>query len=61
VGTHVAIVAGILGHKDVEITLNTYTHYLPTMQEWTIQRLDELFPVAPLEKESSSENTRSRS
>jgi integrase len=61
-GAHVAIVAGMLGHKDARTTLNTYTHYLPTMQDWAMERLDELFPVALLDElEASPENVRSRS
>ena len=31
------------GHKDIKITMDTYTHYLPTMQGPYVARLDELF------------------
>jgi integrase len=49
------MVAEMLGHADISMTLNTYTHYLPTMQEEIINRLDELFPPDLLEDETSTE------
>jgi integrase len=29
---HPKAVQGMFGHKDIKITMDTYTHYLPTMQ-----------------------------
>lgn len=40
---HPKAVQGMFGHKDIKITLDTYTHYLPTMQAPYIANLDELF------------------
>ena len=40
---HPKAVQGMFGHKDIKITMDTYTHYLPTMQGPWIQRLDEIF------------------
>ena len=31
-----------LGHADVSVTLNTYTHVLPQMDEEAAQKVDEL-------------------
>lgn len=47
-GAHAAIVAGMLGHADANLTLSTYTHYLPSMQGWATERLDEIFPASML-------------
>jgi integrase len=40
---HPKAVQGMFGHKDIKITMDTYTHYLPTMQGPYVARLDELF------------------
>lgn len=40
---HPKAVQGMFGHKDIKITLDTYTHYLPTMQAPYVANLDELF------------------
>ena len=52
------MVAEMLGHADISMTLNTYTHYLPTMQEDVIARLDEIFPPYLLhrDKDASEED-----
>jgi len=41
-GTHPKIVAEILGHSSIRITLDTYSHVIPTMQEEAINKLDDL-------------------
>lgn len=40
---HPKAVQGMFGHKDIKITMDTYTHYLPTMQGPYVDRLDQLF------------------
>jgi len=40
---HPKAVQGMFGHKDIKITLDTYTHYLPTIQGPYVARLDEPF------------------
>ena len=40
---HPKAVQGMFGHKDIKITLDTYTHYLPSMQGPYVARLDQLF------------------
>jgi integrase len=42
-GEHPKVVSERLGHKDVNITLNTYSHVLPNMQEDAAKRLFEAF------------------
>jgi integrase len=42
-GEHPKVVSERLGHKDVNITLNTYSHVLPDMQEDAAKRLFEAF------------------
>ncbi len=54
---HPKAVQGMFGHKDIKITMDTYTHYLPTIQGPWIQRLDDVFgdlPDGPSEEQLSS-------
>ncbi len=41
-GVHPKIVCERLGHSSIKITLDTYSHVLPTMQEEATNRLTEL-------------------
>ncbi len=41
-GVHPKIVQARLGHSDITLTLNTYSHVLPSMQEEAADKLDEL-------------------
>ena len=41
-GTNIKVVSERLGHASVTITLNTYSHVLPTMQRESAAKLDEL-------------------
>ncbi len=40
-GENPKVVSERLGHKDITLTLDTYTHVLPTMQEAATQRLED--------------------
>ncbi|GHO44110.1 tyrosine-type recombinase/integrase [Ktedonospora formicarum] len=42
-GVHPKIVQEILGHSEIGMTLNTYSHILPTMQKEAMEKLDDLF------------------
>ncbi len=42
-GVHPKVVSERLGHASVGITLDTYSHVLPAMQEQAIRAFDELF------------------
>ncbi len=48
-GTNPKIVSEVLGHKDVAITLDRYSHALPTMQTEAMARLDALLGRSPLD------------
>jgi integrase len=37
------IVSQRLGHSSIELTLNTYSHVLPTMQAKAAQEMDTIF------------------
>lgn len=41
-GVHPKIVQEILGHSNIRITLDIYSHMLPTMQDNAMRRLDDL-------------------
>jgi integrase len=45
-GVHPKVVSERLGHASIGITLDTYSHVLPTMQAEAVRAFDELFPVA---------------
>lgn len=42
-GVHPKVVQEILGHSTIAITLDTYSHVLPNMQEEAIGKLDQMF------------------
>ena len=41
-GIHPKIVQEPLGHSDISLTLNTYSHVLPAMQDEVAHKMDEL-------------------
>ena len=41
-GVNTKVVSKRLGHADVNITLNTYTHVLPSMDEGAAQKIDDI-------------------
>jgi integrase len=45
-GVHPKVVSERLGHASIGITLDTYSHVLPTMQTEAVRAFDELFGVA---------------
>jgi integrase len=48
-GTNPKIVQERLGHSDISLTLNTYSHVLPSMQEETAEKLDELLVMVDVQ------------
>jgi integrase len=46
-GVHPKIVSERLGHASVGITLDTYSHVLPSMQSQAAEAFDALFPATP--------------
>jgi hypothetical protein len=46
-GTHPKIVQERLGHSDISLTLNTYSHVLPSKQEEAPEKMDEI--LVPIE------------
>lgn len=46
-GVHPKIVSERLGHSTISLTLDTYSHVLPTMQDEVTRKLDALLPKAP--------------
>jgi len=45
-GVHPKIVSERLGHASIGITLDTYSHVLPSMQQQAADAFDELFPTS---------------
>ena len=55
-GENPKVVSERLGHASVQITLDTYSHVLPGMQEAAARRLDDtLRGAAPRDQERSAE------
>jgi integrase len=44
-GIHPKIVQERLGHSDISMTLNTYSHVLPTMQDEAAEKMDEILNI----------------
>ena len=42
-GVQSKVVQELLGHSDISLTLNTYSHVLPIMQDEAADKMDELF------------------
>jgi len=42
-GDHPRVVQELLGHRDIELTLGTYSHVLPGMQQESAAKVDALF------------------
>ena len=42
-GIHPKVVQELLGHSNIGITMDTYSHMLPTMQQEAMNKLDNLF------------------
>ncbi|HET9530132.1 MAG TPA: site-specific integrase, partial [Blastocatellia bacterium] len=46
-GVHPRIVMDLLGHSQIGLTMNTYSHVIPAMQNEVANRMDEILtPVA---------------
>ncbi len=41
-GIHPKVVQECLGHSDINLTLNTYSHVLPGMQEEAAEKIDAM-------------------
>jgi integrase len=50
-GVHPKIVSELLGHSDITVTLNLYSHVLPTMQQQAVDTLDGLLSEPMVVKE----------
>jgi len=40
-----------LGHADISLTLNTYSHVLPSMQDEVAEKMDELLTLTDVSDE----------
>jgi len=53
-GIHPKIVQETLGHADISLTMNTYSHALPTLQREAAEKMDELVTMIEVEKVEKS-------
>ncbi|WIY63087.1 site-specific integrase [Bacillus arachidis] len=49
---NVKLISERLGHTDIDTTLNTYSHVLPSMQKSVAEKLNELFNVSDQNSDS---------
>ena len=42
-GVHPKVVQELLGHSSISMTIDTYSHILPSMQQEAMHKLDDLF------------------
>ncbi len=42
-GVNVKVIQEMLGHSDISITLRTYSHLLPAMQQGAVETWNEVF------------------
>ncbi len=54
--TNLKIVQEHLGHADITLTLNTYSHVLPSMQDEVAGKLDELVILVDVGNQIKSKN-----
>ncbi len=59
-GVHPKIVQEILGHSDISMTLNIYSHVLPTIQESAIDKLNQAFAKQEGKYKQENENEPSK-
>ncbi len=50
-GIHPKVVQERLGHSDISLTLNIYSHVLPSMQEEAAEKMDDLFTLTDVSDE----------
>lgn len=53
-GIHPKIVQETLGHADISLTMNTYSHALPTLQKEAAEKMDELVSLIEVAADESS-------
>jgi integrase len=51
-GVHPKVVAERLGHASIQLTLDTYSHVIPSMQQGAADRLEELLTTDPNDEKS---------
>jgi integrase len=54
-GVHPKVVQEILGHSEISMTMDIYSHVLPTMQKDAMKRLNEAFLDQRKEAETPEE------
>jgi len=55
-GVHPKVVQEILGHSQIDMTLDTYSHVLPSMQQEVMDKLEDLFRQDDLGNEDEGDD-----
>ena len=45
-GINIKVISERLGHSNIKVTLDVYSHVLPTMQEEAVKQIDNLLSVS---------------
>ncbi len=54
---HPKVVQERLGHSDISLTLNTYSHVMPGMQEEAADKIDDLMTLIPVNLDAKKGKT----
>ncbi len=54
-GTHPKVVQEMLGHSSITLTLDTYSHYIPTLHREAARQMDRLFDAGQSTEDGSGE------
>jgi integrase len=46
-GVNIKVIQELLGHSNISITLDTYSHLLPSMQDEAVNMWDQIFKINP--------------
>jgi integrase len=55
-GVHAKVVQEILGHSQISMTMDTYSHVLPSMQQEAMDKLDDLFQQDDWDEDDEDNN-----
>ena len=54
-GVNIKVIQELLGHSDIVITLGTYGHLLPSMQQEVVDTWDEVFKTVDEQERNQEE------
>src|SRR6266852_2069879 len=56
-GVNIKVIQELLGHSDISITLRTYSHLLPSMQQEVVETWNDVFKEKDKSKDGGDESS----